>query len=296
MKNFIILLSVIILVLTGCGKSGDNKNEEVVLDINSTEDASTASKEITAEHTTVVKENQTTKANVDSETATTTNQAQTSIEESGEVTTVSKTEQSTEESPQTEKTIEVQTQYQSEQQTEQSKEQPTKATEPVTTATKYDIESLEYQNEIKRLTIYYINQYRESEGHVALTEDVKASEFAQARSVQLLTNFAHDVSATRALATEMKYGEYVDTKLYGMDGEPYYTPYGQEAIAKVFGNVYSSADDVAKSIAGGFYRSKEHWYYIGGTESVYETDTMCGIGISYKGGNWYCSMYVLEPQ
>ena len=35
MKNFIILLSVIILALTGCGKSGDNKNEEVVLDINS---------------------------------------------------------------------------------------------------------------------------------------------------------------------------------------------------------------------------------------------------------------------
>ena len=85
MKNFIILLSVIILALTGCGKSGDNKNEEVVLDINSTEDASTASKEITAEHTTVVKENQTTKANVDSETATTTNQTQTSKEESEEV-------------------------------------------------------------------------------------------------------------------------------------------------------------------------------------------------------------------
>lgn len=109
MKNFIILLSVIILVLTGCGKSGDNKNEEVVLDINSTEGASTASKEITAEHTTVVKENQTTKPNVDSETATTTNQAQTSKEETKEVTTVSKTEQSTEESPQTEKITEVQT-------------------------------------------------------------------------------------------------------------------------------------------------------------------------------------------
>ena len=37
-RLFIILLSVIILVLTGCGKSGDNKNEEVVLDINSTEE------------------------------------------------------------------------------------------------------------------------------------------------------------------------------------------------------------------------------------------------------------------
>ncbi len=288
MKNFIIiLLFVVIIAITGCSKVNDNRNE--TSDINSTDSVSTVTKDKITGQTTVGKENKTTEANVGSETETkeivtseiTINQTQYSTEGSAEVTTV----------PQ----IEENAKPQAGQSTENPTEQPIKATEPDTTAIKYDIASAEYQNQLKNLTIYYINQYRLSEGHVALTEDVGASAFAQARSVQLLTNFAHDVGATRALATEMKYGEYVDTKLYGMDGEPYYTPYGQEAIAKVFGNGYSSADDVAKRIAAGFYRSKEHWYYIGGTESVYETDTMCGIGVSYKGGAWYCSMYVLEP-
>lgn len=290
MKNFlIILLSVIIMAITGCGKA-DDKKEVAVSDTNSTESVTTATKEITTEHTTVEKENQTTKENVDSETDTTTKQTQPVTEESKEVTTVPQTIQSTEAQtqPQTEKKTEVQTQPQT--------EQPTKAPEPITTAKKYDIASSEYQKELKRLIIYYINQYRASEGHVALTEDAKASEFAQARSVQLLTNFDHDDDDIRALATEMKYGTYVDTKLYGMDGDPFYTPYGMEAIACVAGNGYFSADDVAKRIAGGFYRSKEHWYYVGGTMEVYETDTMYGIGVSYKGGAWYCSMYVLEPR
>lgn len=289
MKNFlIILLSVTIMAITGCGKA-DDKKEVAVSDTNSTESVNTVTKETTTEHTTVEKENQTTKENIGSETDTTTKQTQPVTEESKEVTTVPQTIQSTEAQtqPQTEKKTEVQTQPQT--------EPPTKAPEPITTAKKYDIASSEYQEELKRLIIYYINQYRASEGHVALTEDAKASEFDQARSVQLLTNFAHDVDDTRALATEMKYGTYVDTKLYGMDGDPYYHPYGQEAIAKVAGNQYSSADDVAKSIAGGFYRSKEHWYYIGGTMKVYEADTMYGIGVSYKSGAWYCCMSVLEP-
>lgn len=290
----IILLSVFILALTGCGKAGDNKNKDVVSDNNSAENVSMGAK--VTDYTAAGKENQATNENEGSETATAANQAQISKEESEGTTAALKTEQTTGESSQVDKTTDMETQSHKEQQTEQPEEQTVKEPDSVATDIKYDIDSLEYQNELKRLTIYYINQYRESEGHVALTEDAKASEFAQARSVQLLTNFAHDVSATRALATEMKYGEYVDTKLYGMNGEPYYTPYGQEAIAHVAGNQYFSADDVAKSIASGFYRSKPHWNYIGGTMRVYEPFINYGIGVSYKGGAWYCSMYVLEPR
>lgn len=295
MKNFmIILLSVVILALTGCGKADNNKSKDAASD-NLAENTGIET-ESTADYTTEKKESQKTeeskKENEGSETIIADN-TQTSKEASEEPRTVTP-EQNTQIPPQA-----VETTPQEGHKTEQPvqpEEQPVKQPESVETDVKYDIESLEYQNELKRLTIYYINQYREEEGHVALSEDTEASEFAQARSVQLLKNFAHDVSETRALATEMKYGTYVDTKLYGMNGDPYYTPYGQEAIAKIFGNQGSSADDVAKRIASGFYRSKLHWNYIGGTMRVYEPLTNCGIGVSYKGGYWHCSMYVLEPR
>ena len=141
-------------------------------------------------------------------------------------------------------------------------------TEPVTP--KYDIDSAEYQNEVKQLTIQYINQYRASEGQVALSESPSASVFAQGRSGQLvgLRVLEHRVEDIRALATEMKYGKYIDPQAYGARGEPYYEPYGIEAISKQSGNQYFSADEVAKKIAKGFYNSKEHWQYIGGVGSV----------------------------
>lgn len=193
---------------------------------------------------------------------------------------------------------------------ESPKETPTEATvvyptvpasEPVEISTKpnaskYDINSTEYQNEVKQLTIQYINQYRASEGQVALSESPSASAFAQGRSGQLvgLRVLEHRVEDIRALATEMKYGKYIDPQAYGARGEPYYEPYGIEAISKQSGNQYFSADEVAKKIAKGFYNSKEHWQYIGGVGSVYVNDVYCGIGITYQGGYWYTCIRVQD--
>lgn len=160
MKNFmIILLSVFILALTGCGKAGDNKNKDVVSDNNSAENVSTEAK--VTDYTDAGKENQATNENEGSETATAANQAQISKEES-EGTTAVKTEQTTGELSQVDKTTDMETQSHKEQQTEQAEGQTVKEPDSVATDIKYDIDSLEYQNEVKRLTIYYINQYRES--------------------------------------------------------------------------------------------------------------------------------------
>lgn len=164
------------------------------------------------------------------------------------------------------------------------------------TTSKYDISSTEYQNEVKQLTIQYINQYRASEGQVALSESPSASAFAQGRSKQLigLKVFEHNIDDIRALATEMKYGRYINPQEFGARGEPYYEAYGIEAISKQTGNQYFSADEVAKKIAKGFYNSKEHWQYVGGVGSVYVNDVYCGIGISYRGGYWYTCIRVQD--
>ena len=187
--------------------------------------------------------------------------------------------------------------------TETHTEKPTKApvtstqtTETATTAPKYDVNSEKYQNEVKRLTVYYINQYRTSGGNVPLTESNSASVFAQGRSEQLKTHFAHDTNEIRALATQMEYGIYRDPKEYGDEGEPYWEPWGIEAITTFAGNQGNSADEIAQHIARNFYNSKEHWNYVGGTVRPYTEYVYCGIGVTYRAGGWYCCFIVQDER
>ena len=286
MKNIIIiLLSVIILISTGCGNtkkpvaSGNIKQEEKVTE-STTGTVISKSEEKTSEKQTTVKEKETTVAG---ESITT--------EAVSEAVTEKKTEPVTEkqtEAP-TEASAEIPTEAPTEVPTEIPTEAPTEAPKPW-----YNPESAEYQAEVKRLAIYYINQYRASEGTKALTESQSASKFAQARSVQLTKHFAHDVAETRALATEMKYGKYIDPVEYGSKGEPYYEPWGIEAITTFGGNQYNSADEIAQHIARNFYRSKEHWNYVGGVVGTAKDFDYCGIGVSYYYGGWYCCFIVQD--
>lgn len=285
MKNIIIiLLSVIILISTGCGNtkkpvaSGNIKQEEKVTE-STTGTVISKSEEKTSEKQTTVKEKETTVA---SESITT--------EAVSEAVTEKKTESVTEkptEAP-TEASAEIPTEAPTEVPTEIPTEAPTEAPKPW-----YNPESAEYQAEVKRLAIYYINQYRASEGNVPLTEDALASEFAQGRSEQLKKHFAHDVAETRALATEMKYGKYIDPVEYGSEGEPYYEPWGTEGITTFGGNQHNSADEIAQHIARNFYKSKGHWNYIGGVQDHYKNYVYCGVGVTYLSGGWYCSFRVL---
>lgn len=138
-------------------------------------------------------------------------------------------------------------------------------------------------SEICTLIIQYINEYRISEGTVGASYLPGLSEYAQYRSTQLVSNFAHDTADERAAATALKYGEYVDPSVYGLSGDPYYTSCAREAIA--FTGKVGTVDEVAKHIATMMLNSSEHWVYVGSGDYAY-----VGVGLTYKSGYWYCDI------
>lgn len=271
----------------GCGKNSESDTNQKAVD-NTTE-----SSEITSENISTapgVEKEELEPIKAEKETAT----------EPEEITTeevIKPTENPTKESENTttKDVSEVKTQAPTEAPTQKPTTEPIQTpTETVTQAVQYDIESFEYQEMVKSRTLYYINQFRAQEGHQALTISYKASEFCQGRSTQLLTNFAHNTKDERVMAEKLQYGEYVDAAAYGMDCDPYWEPYGAEAIAKVAGSVYTDADTIALTIANLVHNSKGHWKYIGAIDDVYSNYIYFGMGMSYKGGEWYICMNVLE--
>lgn len=131
--------------------------------------------------------------------------------------------------------------------------------------------------------VEYINQYRREQGVSSAVRLSGLTGYAEYRSRQLVSNFAHDTNDERAAATALRYGEYVDPTLYGMTGEPYYTACAGEAIAKA--GYTGAVDDVAKSLATLVRNSSEHWCYVGSSEYRY-----VGVGITYESGMWYCDI------
>lgn len=131
--------------------------------------------------------------------------------------------------------------------------------------------------------VEYINAYRAEQGVSAATVLPGLTEYAECRSRQLVSNFAHDTVDERAAATALKYGKYIDPPLYGMTGEPYYTANAREAIVKA--GYSGSIENVAKNIAQLTRNSSGHWEYVGGAKYGY-----IAIGITYASGYWYCDI------
>lgn len=129
--------------------------------------------------------------------------------------------------------------------------------------------------------VEYINSYRS----VPATKLPGLTKYAEYRSRQLVTNFAHDTKDERAAATALKYGEYVDPQLYGMTGEPYYTANARSAIAKA--QYRGTVDEIAKSFATLARDSAGHWAYVGSADYKY-----IAVGVTYEGGTWYCAIAV----
>lgn len=133
--------------------------------------------------------------------------------------------------------------------------------------------------------VEYVNAYRSEEGVAAATVLPGLTTYAEYRSRQLISNFAHDTADERAAATALQYGEYVDPPLYGMTGDPYYTANAREAIAKA--GYSGTADDVARKLANLVHSSSSHWNYVGGSEYGY-----IAVGVTYESGIWYCDIAV----
>lgn len=152
-------------------------------------------------------------------------------------------------------------------------------TKPVQYATKAD------EKAIAERLVYYINEYRKEQGTPIATKLPRLTQYAEYRSRQLISNFAHDTEDERTAATALKYGEYVDPSLYGMSGEPYYTANAGEAIAKA--GYVGTVDEIAKKFATLTRNSSGHWAYVGDSRYKY-----IGIGITYESGMWYCDIAV----
>ena len=124
-------------------------------------------------------------------------------------------------------------------------------TKPVQDATKAD------EKAIAERLVYYINEYRKEQGTPVAIKLLGLTKYAEYRSRQLISNFAHDTEDERTAATALKYGEYVDPSLYGMSGEPYYTANAGEAIAKA--GYVGTVDDIAQKFATLTRNSSGHW-------------------------------------
>ena len=138
-------------------------------------------------------------------------------------------------------------------------------------------------NEVARKTAEKINALRQAQGSPAATILPGLGKVATYRSEQLITNFSHESSPDAC--TVLKYGEYVDMSDCGMPEASYYRGYNAEAAAK--GNWTGTADEIADKIANGFKNSAGHWRYVGSAEYTY-----MAVGITYKGGTWYCCICV----
>lgn len=135
---------------------------------------------------------------------------------------------------------------------------------------------------VEERVLYYINQYRISEGACEMSMlQNKARSFARKRAEQLVTNYGHDEMDARAAATEFEYGIYVPERpetIYDWETDTiietgnitpaYYSPYGGEAIGRTNFQT-ASVDHVARSVARMFFESKSHWDYVGSDANPY---------------------------
>ena len=134
---------------------------------------------------------------------------------------------------------------------------------------------------VAQRVLEYINQYRSSPA----TRLSGLTEYAQYRSRQLVSNFAHSTADQRAAATALQYGEYVDPSVFGGSGQPYYRANAREAIAKA--GYVGTIDEVAMKLATLVKNSPNHWNYIGDTQYCY-----IAVGVTYESDMWYCAITV----
>ncbi len=165
-------------------------------------------------------------------------------------------------------------------------ESPVEINPPVVDQTLTDPKAgTEDASAVASLVLQYLNNYRSEQGSSTAVRLPGLTTYAEYRSRQLVSNFAHDTDDQRAAAAALQYGEYVDPADFGREGEPYYRANAREAIAKA--GYIGTVDEVAKSLARLIRESFGHWTYIGSSEYGY-----MAVGVTYQSGMWYCDVAV----
>ena len=129
--------------------------------------------------------------------------------------------------------------------------------------------------------IYYLNKARANIGSGELKKLPRLTGYAEYRSSQLPSNFAHDISDWFAAAKATGYGRYTEMP----DGSGSYDIGAQEAIAMA--GVVGSADKIGQCLAQIIIDSSRHWQYVGSDEMKYT-----GVGVTCVDDLWYTCIMV----
>ena len=129
--------------------------------------------------------------------------------------------------------------------------------------------------------IYYLNRARADIGSGELKKLPRLTGYAEYRSSQLPSNFAHDISDWFAAAKATGYGRYTEMP----DGSGSYDIGAQEAIAMA--GVVGSADKIGQCLAQIIIESSRHWPYVGSDKMKYT-----GVGVTCVDDLWYTCIMV----
>ena len=129
--------------------------------------------------------------------------------------------------------------------------------------------------------IYHLNRARANIGSGELKKLPRLTGYAEYRSSQLPSNFAHDISDWFAAAKATGYGRYTEMP----DGSGSYDIGAQEAIAMA--GIVGSADKIGQCLAQIIIDSSRHWPYVGSDEMKYT-----GVGVTCVDDLWYTCIMV----
>lgn len=138
--------------------------------------------------------------------------------------------------------------------------------------------------EVADKVIFYLNKARAEIGSGELSKLSGLTRYAEYRSGQLISNFAHDPGDWNKAAEATGYGKYIDLSEYG-NAEGYYDIGAREAIAMT--GLVGSTDKVAETLAQIIIDSPRHWSYVGSNEMKY-----IGVGVSCNSDMWYAAIMV----
>lgn len=129
--------------------------------------------------------------------------------------------------------------------------------------------------------IYHLNKARANIGSGELKKLPRLTGYAEYRSSQLPSNFAHNISDWFAAAKATGYGRYTEMP----DGSGSYDIGAQEAIAMA--GIVGSADKIGQCLAQIIIDSRRHWQYVGSAEMKYT-----GVGVTCVDDLWYTCIMV----
>ena len=139
--------------------------------------------------------------------------------------------------------------------------------------------------EVADKVIFYLNKARAEIGSGELSRLSGLTRYAEFRSGQLISNFAHDPGDWNKAAEATGYGKYIDLSESVGASQGYYDIGAREAIAMA--GIVGSTDRIAETLAQIIIDSPRHWSYVGSDEMKYT-----GVGVSCNADMWYAAIMV----